>query len=61
MVRYKAIIAYDGTNFNGFQKQPNGRTVQEEVEKTLNEIYMKGGEQDEDKKRSSNKKLPTTN
>ena len=33
MVRYKAIIAYDGTNFNGFQKQPNGRTVQEEVEK----------------------------
>lgn len=27
MVRYKAIIAYDGTNFNGFQKQPNGRTV----------------------------------
>lgn len=35
MVRYKAIIAYDGTNFNGFQKQPNGRTVQEEVETTL--------------------------
>ena len=33
----------------------------EEVEKTLNEIYMKGGEQDEDKKRISNKKLPTTN
>ena len=26
----------------------------EEVEKTLNEIYMKGGEQDEDKKRISN-------
>jgi tRNA pseudouridine38-40 synthase len=25
MVRYKAIIAYDGTNFNGFQKQPNVR------------------------------------
>ncbi len=37
MVRYKAIIAYDGTNFNGFQKQPNGRTVQEEIEKTLHE------------------------
>jgi tRNA pseudouridine38-40 synthase len=35
MTRYKAIIAYDGTNFNGFQKQPNGRTVQEELEKTL--------------------------
>ena len=38
MVRYKAIIAYDGTNFNGFQKQPNGRTVQEEVEKTLQKM-----------------------
>ena len=33
MTRYKAIIAYDGTHFNGFQKQPNGRTVQEEMEK----------------------------
>ena len=38
MVRYKAIIAYDGTNFNGLQKQPNGRTVQEEVEKTLQKM-----------------------
>ncbi len=34
MVRYKATIAYDGTNFQGFQRQPNGRTVQEEIEKT---------------------------
>ena len=31
--RYKAIIAYDGTHFHGFQKQPNERTVQEEIEK----------------------------
>ncbi|KAF1297923.1 tRNA pseudouridine(38,39,40) synthase TruA [Enterococcus sp. JM4C] len=38
MVRYKAIIAYDGTNFNGFQRQPNGRTVQEEIEKTLKKM-----------------------
>lgn len=38
MPRYKAIIAYDGTNFNGFQTQPNGRTVQEEFEKTLKKI-----------------------
>lgn len=38
MPRYKAIIAYDGTNFNGFQAQPNGRTVQEEVEKTLKKM-----------------------
>jgi len=38
MPRYKATIAYDGTNFNGFQAQPNGRTVQEELEKTLTKM-----------------------
>jgi tRNA pseudouridine38-40 synthase len=35
MVRYKARIAYDGSQFYGFQRQPNVRTVQEELEKTL--------------------------
>ena len=35
MVRYKAVIAYDGTLFSGFQRQPGARTVQEELEKTL--------------------------
>lgn len=38
MVRYKAAIAYDGTNFSGFQRQPNGRTVEEELEKTLTKM-----------------------
>lgn len=38
MVRYKAVIAYDGTNFHGFQNQPNGRTVQGEIEKTLQKM-----------------------
>lgn len=38
MPRYKAVIAYDGTNFNGFQSQPNGRTVQQELEKTLKKM-----------------------
>lgn len=27
MYRYKITIAYDGTNFAGFQKQPKQRTV----------------------------------
>ncbi len=35
MTRYKAIISYDGTLFAGFQRQPQERTVQEELEKTL--------------------------
>ncbi len=38
MTRYKAIIAYDGTNFCGFQAQRNDRTVQEEMEKTLQQL-----------------------
>lgn len=35
MVRYKAVVAYDGTNYSGFQRQENGNTVQAELEKTL--------------------------
>jgi tRNA pseudouridine38-40 synthase len=38
MPRYKATIAYDGTLFAGFQRQPNLRTVQGELEKTLTKI-----------------------
>ncbi|MCA5013820.1 MULTISPECIES: tRNA pseudouridine(38-40) synthase TruA [unclassified Enterococcus] len=38
MPRYKAVIAYDGTNFNGFQIQPDKRTVQGEFENTLRRI-----------------------
>lgn len=38
MVRYKAIIAYDGTLFSGFQRQPSVRSVQEEIEKTLKRL-----------------------
>lgn len=34
-MRYKAIIAYDGSEFNGFQRQDHGRTVQGELERTL--------------------------
>lgn len=37
-IRYKATIAYDGANFSGFQIQPNERTVQGELEKSLKTI-----------------------
>lgn len=32
------MIQYLGTHFHGWQRQPNGRTVQEEIEKVLSEI-----------------------
>ncbi|MGT2935162.1 tRNA pseudouridine(38-40) synthase TruA [Streptococcus castoreus] len=38
MTRYKAIISYDGTLFSGFQRQSHARTVQEEIEKTLQRL-----------------------
>ncbi len=38
---YKATIAYDGTDFSGYQIQAQGRTVQGEVEEALNVIARK--------------------
>lgn len=38
MSRYKVIVSYDGTNYNGWQKQPNGKSIQGEIEKAL--AYM---------------------
>lgn len=36
MLRHIAMkVSYDGTDFNGFQAQPSGRTVQIEIEKIL--------------------------
>lgn len=34
-MKYKIVIAYDGTNYAGWQIQPNGATIQEEIEKAL--------------------------
>ena len=35
MQRYFIYFAYDGTNYHGWQIQPNGNTVQEELQKAL--------------------------
>ena len=37
-MRILMTVSYDGTNFYGYQKQPNKRTVQEEIEKQLTKI-----------------------
>ncbi|WP_209125341.1 tRNA pseudouridine(38-40) synthase TruA [Alkalihalobacillus sp. BA299] len=39
MRRYKCVISYDGTDFSGFQIQPDRRTVQGELEKALKTIH----------------------
>lgn len=43
MAHYQVIIAYDGTEFSGFQRQSNRRTIQGEIEKALNSIGWKEG------------------
>lgn len=37
-MKYKIKIAYDGTNYSGFQIQPNGRSIQETIQATLSKI-----------------------
>jgi tRNA pseudouridine38-40 synthase len=39
MKRMKAIFAYDGTRYCGFQIQINGITVQEQIEKALKKLH----------------------
>jgi len=41
MKNVKLIIEYDGTNFQGWQSQKRGRTVQQEIEKALRTILKK--------------------
>lgn len=42
MVRYQVILAYDGTQFAGFQRQARVRTVQGEVEDALRKLGWQG-------------------
>lgn len=37
-MRYMMIFSYDGSNFNGYQKQPKKRTVQKSIEDVLKQI-----------------------
>ncbi|KHD85709.1 tRNA pseudouridine(38-40) synthase TruA [Heyndrickxia ginsengihumi] len=39
MKRYKCIVSYDGSQFSGYQVQPNKRTVQSEIEQALATIH----------------------
>ncbi len=41
MRNIKLTIAYDGTNYKGWQLQKNGRTVQEELEEAIEKIFGK--------------------
>jgi tRNA pseudouridine38-40 synthase len=38
MYKYQIIIEYDGTNYVGWQKQKNGKSIQETIEKVLKKL-----------------------
>jgi len=38
-MRLKCIVAYDGTDFAGYQVQPGKRTVQDEIERVLTRMH----------------------
>ena len=38
---YQIIIEYDGTNYNGWQYQKNGNSIQNEIEKALKKVLKK--------------------
>jgi tRNA pseudouridine38-40 synthase len=42
MARYQVILAYDGTEFQGFQKQADARTVQGVIEVALRKLNWQG-------------------
>jgi tRNA pseudouridine38-40 synthase len=42
MARYQIILAYDGTDFLGSQRQASSRTVQSELEKALRKLGWQG-------------------
>ncbi|MCA0985600.1 tRNA pseudouridine(38-40) synthase TruA [Halobacillus yeomjeoni] len=39
MERMRCVIQYDGTKYAGYQIQPNGITIQEELEKALSKMH----------------------
>src|SRR5947209_18037017 len=42
MRNLKLLLSYDGTDFHGWQTQPNGRTVQETLEHALADLTGEG-------------------
>ena len=40
MKRIKLVVAYDGTAYHGWQVQPNGRTIEGELNRALSELLQ---------------------
>ena len=38
-MRVKLVVAYDGTNYKGWQVQPNGVTIEEKLNDALTNLF----------------------
>ena len=38
-MRYKITLSYDGTNYCGWQSQPNGKSIQDALERAANSLF----------------------
>ena len=38
-MRVRLTVAYDGTNYNGWQMQPNGVTVEEKLNEAVSALF----------------------
>ncbi len=41
--RFRAVVQYDGTDYDGWQTQPHGRTIQDELEQRLGSVLLGRG------------------
>ena len=41
MFRVKLLVEYDGSTYVGWQRQNNGKSIQEEIEESLHKITNK--------------------
>lgn len=42
MRNVRMVVSYDGTSYNGFQTQPSGNTIQDIIEKGINDLTREG-------------------
>ena len=46
-MRYKCVVSYDGSNYSGFQSQHNAHSIQDEIERVIDQGQQNGNKKNE--------------